>query len=278
MPQPQSPNEHDELTRQVYFQGKGMPWQKFPAKFLFAVDTRFQIWLNKCKPEANCNKVYNSIIDFRPLVNEVNFGSFHMDLPPTSSMKFLRKEERKRKWQGLFASEEQFPPQKNLHAHKQIVGLKLCRQAIHPMPPMEQQVQVLPLLVSPEILFQLLHQQVKPHQKQRSHGNRSTKNVGVHQGVCNWWFGLESSNVQPSKKTPNIDNPITTKPNPNLLDGLPHHIHHQSTSQNTPVLRPNKLSVQTPQPKQPDTVKLRSMAGLTCLGEYLLLELIVFLS
>jgi hypothetical protein len=89
---------------------------------------------------------------------------------------------------------------------------------------------------------------------------------------------LESSNGQPSKRTPNINNPTTTKPNPNLLDGLPHQIHHLSTSRNTPVLRANKLSAQTPQPKQSEAVKLSSIAGLTCLGEYFPLELIVFLS
>ena len=50
------------------------------------------------------------------------------------------KEERKRKRQGPFASEEQFLPQQNLHAHKQILGLKLHRQASQPTPPMEGQV------------------------------------------------------------------------------------------------------------------------------------------
>jgi hypothetical protein len=71
---------------------------------------------------------------------------------------------------------------------------------------------------------------------------------------------------------------MTTKPNPNLLDGLPHQIHHQSTSQNTPVLRANNLSAQMPQPKQSDAVKLSSIVSSTCLGEYFPLELIVFLS
>ena len=85
---PQSSNEHNEPT-QVYFQGKGMPQQKFPVKFLFAVDIKFQIWLNECKSAAHCNEVNDSIINFHPLFNEVNVGSFHMDLPPTFSMKSL---------------------------------------------------------------------------------------------------------------------------------------------------------------------------------------------
>jgi len=61
--------------------------EEFPAKFLLAVDTRFQIWLTDCKLAKNCGEVDDSIIDFQPLVNQVIFGSFHMILPPTFSMK-----------------------------------------------------------------------------------------------------------------------------------------------------------------------------------------------
>jgi hypothetical protein len=56
-------------------------------KFLFAVDKRFQIWLNDCKSAKFCNKVDDSIIDFRPLINQVIFSSFNMNLPPNFSMK-----------------------------------------------------------------------------------------------------------------------------------------------------------------------------------------------
>jgi len=61
--------------------------EEFPAKFLLAVDTRFQIWLTDCKLAKNSDEVDDSIIDFRPLVNQVIFGSFHIFLPPTFSMK-----------------------------------------------------------------------------------------------------------------------------------------------------------------------------------------------
>ena len=56
-------------------------------KFLFTVDKRFQIWLNDCKSAKFCNKVDDSIIDFRPLINQVIFSSFNMNLPPNFSMK-----------------------------------------------------------------------------------------------------------------------------------------------------------------------------------------------
>jgi hypothetical protein len=61
--------------------------EEFPAKFLLAVDTRVQIWLNDCKLAKNRDIVDDSIIHFRPLVNQVIFGSSHMILPPTFSMK-----------------------------------------------------------------------------------------------------------------------------------------------------------------------------------------------
>ena len=38
------------------FKAKERLDEKFPAKFLFAVDTRFQIWLNNCKSAKLCNK------------------------------------------------------------------------------------------------------------------------------------------------------------------------------------------------------------------------------
>ena len=61
--------------------------EEFSAKFLFTIDTRFQIWLNDCKSAKFCNEVDDSIIDFRPLINQVIFDSFNMNLPPTYSMK-----------------------------------------------------------------------------------------------------------------------------------------------------------------------------------------------
>jgi len=69
------------------FKAKDRINEEFPAKFLLAVDTRFQIWLTDCKLAKNRDEVDDSIIDFRPHVNEVIFGSFHMILPPTFSMK-----------------------------------------------------------------------------------------------------------------------------------------------------------------------------------------------
>ena len=101
------------------------------------------------------------------------------------------KEKRKVKRWGQFASEEQFPSQQNLHAHKQIVGLKLCRQASWPTPPIKQQVKVMPLLVPPEILFQRLPQQQEPRQSWRSPGNNFTENFGVDQSVSQLTVGVE---------------------------------------------------------------------------------------
>ena len=69
------------------FKAKERLNKEFPAKFLFVVDTRFQIWLNDCKSAKFCNEINNLIIDFRPLINQVIFSSFNMILPPTFSMK-----------------------------------------------------------------------------------------------------------------------------------------------------------------------------------------------
>jgi len=50
------------------FKAKERLDEEFPAKFLLAVDTRFQIWLTDCKLAKNRDEVDDSIIDFRPLV------------------------------------------------------------------------------------------------------------------------------------------------------------------------------------------------------------------
>ena len=69
------------------FKAKERLDEEFPAKFRFAVDTRFQVWLNDCKSAKFCNEVDNLIIHFQPLINQVIFDSFNMTLPPTFSMK-----------------------------------------------------------------------------------------------------------------------------------------------------------------------------------------------
>ena len=63
--------------------------EEFPAKFLLAVDTRNQIWLNDCKLAKNRDEVDNLIIDFRPLVNQVIFGSLHD--PPSNFLNEVTK-------------------------------------------------------------------------------------------------------------------------------------------------------------------------------------------
>jgi len=72
---------------QTTYKAKERLDEQFAAKFLFAVDTRNQLWLKDCKSAKNRDEVDDSIIDFRSLVSQVNFGSFHMSLPPTFQMK-----------------------------------------------------------------------------------------------------------------------------------------------------------------------------------------------
>jgi hypothetical protein len=75
------------IHHKYIFKAKECLDKEFPAIFLLAVDLRLQIWLKECKSAKDQNKVYNTIINFASLVNQVIFGSFHMDLPPTFKMK-----------------------------------------------------------------------------------------------------------------------------------------------------------------------------------------------
>jgi hypothetical protein len=76
-----------ESNASTIFKAKERLDEEFPVKFLLAIDRRIQIWLNDCKLAKNRDEVDDSIIDFQPFVNQVIFGSFHMILPPTFSMK-----------------------------------------------------------------------------------------------------------------------------------------------------------------------------------------------
>ncbi len=60
---------------------------KFLAKFLFAVNLRFQLWLKDCRKATSQNEVNDSLIDFSALISNVLQSSFHMELPPTFAMK-----------------------------------------------------------------------------------------------------------------------------------------------------------------------------------------------
>jgi len=57
-------NQHKSI-----FKAKERLDEEFPAKFLLAVDTRNQFWLNDCKLAKNRDEVEDSIIDLQPLVN-----------------------------------------------------------------------------------------------------------------------------------------------------------------------------------------------------------------
>jgi hypothetical protein len=187
------------------FKAKERLDKEFPAKFLFAVDTRFQIWLNNCKSAKFRNKVDDSIINFRPLINQVIFGSFNMNLPPNflneGSKRYLdrrnrsggqmqkgqwwqrRQEEKQGKQRETYAGKKSLPPQWNLRARYQNMGWKFCGQAPWPTPELEWKVQVLPSLVPSEILFLQLPKRGESRASQEMFSCHSSEVAGVGQSV-----------------------------------------------------------------------------------------------
>ncbi len=61
--------------------------KEFPSKFLFEVNSHYQILLKQCRIATNRSDTIVSIIDFSQLFSQVVFGSFHIVLPPTFTMK-----------------------------------------------------------------------------------------------------------------------------------------------------------------------------------------------
>jgi hypothetical protein len=63
------------------FKAKEQANAKFCSKFLYAVDSLFQLWLEECSTCNQCNKVDNDLLNFRNLVKAVRFGTFKLKLP-----------------------------------------------------------------------------------------------------------------------------------------------------------------------------------------------------
>ena len=74
-------------NNRTIFRAREINDDQFYSKFMFAADSRFQIWLKQCRSATNRNEVNDNTIDFRPLISEVMFGNFHYNLPPTFKMK-----------------------------------------------------------------------------------------------------------------------------------------------------------------------------------------------
>lgn len=55
----------------------------FMSQFLFAVDTRFQLWLDECMTLTHRPLVDDSMLNFNSIVEAVRFGTFHVSLPVT---------------------------------------------------------------------------------------------------------------------------------------------------------------------------------------------------
>ena len=57
--------------------------KKFMSQFLFAVDTRFQLWLDECMTLPCRAQVDDSMLNFSQLVESIRFGTFFIQLPST---------------------------------------------------------------------------------------------------------------------------------------------------------------------------------------------------
>jgi hypothetical protein len=57
--------------------------KKFMSQFLFAVDTRFQLWLDECMTLTCRSQVDDSMLNFTQLIEHVRFGTFFVQLPST---------------------------------------------------------------------------------------------------------------------------------------------------------------------------------------------------
>jgi hypothetical protein len=73
----------DSLTENsIIIRACGVSDKLFFTKILYAVDTRVNLWLRDCQ-DCECREdVDDSLIDFRPVMNEIVLQQFRLDLPP----------------------------------------------------------------------------------------------------------------------------------------------------------------------------------------------------
>ena len=74
-------------SNRTTFRAREIADEQFYSKFLFAVDSRFQIWLKDCRNARHRNEVNDNTIDFTPIISQILFGCFTYNLPPTFKIK-----------------------------------------------------------------------------------------------------------------------------------------------------------------------------------------------
>jgi hypothetical protein len=73
---------HKEVSEnRMHFRAKIACDKKFAAKFLFAVDTKVQRWLDHCKHATDRSEVDDRILNFGPMIEDVLDNRFNVELP-----------------------------------------------------------------------------------------------------------------------------------------------------------------------------------------------------
>ena len=75
------------------FRAWGCLNKKFPSKFLFTVDPRYQIWLKQCRTAINHSHIDSSIIDFSSLSPMSYLAHSTSPSPQLSQWKHLRQQQ-----------------------------------------------------------------------------------------------------------------------------------------------------------------------------------------
>jgi hypothetical protein len=63
------------------FKAREQADQKFCCKFMYAVNTSFQLWLEDCMTATMRTNVDNTILNFQGLIEQVHFRTFELKLP-----------------------------------------------------------------------------------------------------------------------------------------------------------------------------------------------------
>jgi hypothetical protein len=84
---------HNHLVRHyTIYEASLAEDQLFTAKFLFAIDTRIQIWLKMCEIKEFREDVDDKLLNFDEVLNQVILRTFNITLPPSIKHVFEKKQ------------------------------------------------------------------------------------------------------------------------------------------------------------------------------------------
>ena len=107
------------------FKAREQTEKEFCSKFLYAIDTRYQLWLEECMIAPSENRVDDSILDFRSIIEHKSAlahsnSNFHQCSPPPLSMRLRQPQPPKltrERWKWMIRIKRRTAKESQINSH-----------------------------------------------------------------------------------------------------------------------------------------------------------------